>query len=158
MYTAFWPIYQCMVVLCCCCIVEWIPRCSLVLFGWVPSMETPPNGIDFGPTVESCWKKWWSKAREWPTLCWVSACLHLLASLYKYNIIYTYIYIYVGLYIYIHLHFSLVWPGGQLSREALRSLPGSSQGLVRKYIDKGGKRRHVGVASRLKRSQCLISI
>ena len=47
--------------------------------------------------------------------------------------------------------------GGQLSREALRSLPGSTQGLVKKYIDKSGKRRHVGVPSRLKRSQYLLA-
>ena len=42
-----------------------------------------------------------------------------------------------------------------MSREALRMLPGSSKGLVRKYIDKAGKRRHVGVPDKLKGSQCL---
>ncbi len=40
-----------------------------------------------------------------------------------------------------------------MTREALRALPGSNQGLVKKYIDKNGKKRHVGVPSRLKRSQ-----
>lgn len=45
--------------------------------------------------------------------------------------------------------------GGHMSREALRMLPGSSKGLVRKYIDKAGKRRHVGVPDKLKGSQCL---
>lgn len=43
--------------------------------------------------------------------------------------------------------------GGHLSREVLRSLPGSQHGLVRKYIDKKGRRRHVGVPDRLKSSQ-----
>jgi hypothetical protein len=45
-----------------------------------------------------------------------------------------------------------------MSREALRMLPGSSKGLVRKYIDKAGKRRHVGVPSRLMGSQRLVEI
>lgn len=45
---------------------------------------------------------------------------------------------------------------GHLSREVLRSLPGVKDGgLVRKYIDKSGKKRHVGVASKLKMSQRL---
>jgi len=43
--------------------------------------------------------------------------------------------------------------GGHLSREALRNLPGAREGLVRKYIDKHGKRRHGDVPSRLKGSQ-----
>ena len=46
--------------------------------------------------------------------------------------------------------------GGYLSREQLRSLPGVKDGgLVKKYIDKSGKKRHVGVPSKLKQSQCL---
>lgn len=46
--------------------------------------------------------------------------------------------------------------GGHLSREVLRSLPGVKDGgLVRKYIDKSGKKRHVGVAAKLKQSQRL---
>ena len=52
----------------------------------------------------------------------------------------------------------LILAGGHMSREALRMLPGSSNGLVRKYIDKAGKRRHVGVPSRLKGSQRLVEI
>ena len=44
-------------------------------------------------------------------------------------------------------------PGGHLSREVLRNLPGSSNGLVKKFIDKKGRRRHVGVPERLKASQ-----
>ena len=59
--------------------------------------------------------------------------------------------------IYMYLHF-LSLSGGQLPRQTLQSLPGAAQGLVRKYMDKAGKRRHVGVASRLKMSQCLILI
>ena len=43
--------------------------------------------------------------------------------------------------------------GGSLTREQLRALPGAQQGLVKKYIDKNGKKRHVGVAGRLKQSQ-----
>ena len=45
--------------------------------------------------------------------------------------------------------------GGHLSREALRSLPGAADGLVRKYIDKKGRRRHAGIAAKLKSSQRL---
>lgn len=43
--------------------------------------------------------------------------------------------------------------GGSMSRKALQQLPGAS--LVKKYIDKGGKQRRVGIPDRLKQSQCL---
>ena len=42
-----------------------------------------------------------------------------------------------------------------MTKAALQSLPGSKDGLVRKYIDKAGKRRHAGVPDRLKNSQSL---
>lgn len=45
--------------------------------------------------------------------------------------------------------------GGTMTREALRSLPGAKEGLVRKYIDKEGRKRHAGVPGRLKGSQFL---
>ena len=52
-------------------------------------------------------------------------------------------------------HLATEVSGGHLSREALRSLPGSADGLVRKYIDKKGRRRHAGIAAKLESSQCL---
>lgn len=44
-----------------------------------------------------------------------------------------------------------------MTRAALQALPGAEHGLVRKYMDKNGKRRHVGVPDRLRSSQCLDS-
>lgn len=44
-----------------------------------------------------------------------------------------------------------------MTRAALQALPGAEHGLVRKYMDKNGKRRHVGVPGRLRSSQCLDS-
>eukprot|EP00435_Cladocopium_sp_Y103_P032340 s1178_g8.t1 len=41
-----------------------------------------------------------------------------------------------------------------MTRAALQALPGAEHGLVRKYVDKNGKRRHVGVPERLRSSQC----
>ena len=41
-----------------------------------------------------------------------------------------------------------------MSRESMQSLPGSA--LVRKYIDKRGQNRRVGIPSKLKQSQFLI--
>ena len=79
-----------------------------------------------------------------------------------YFIIYTYIYILdthkavscpVCTNAYIN---DLFVAGGHMSREALRALPGSSKGLVKKYVDKSGRKRHVGVPSRLKSSQWLV--
>ena len=43
--------------------------------------------------------------------------------------------------------------GGHMSREAMQSLPGQS--LVKKYHDKNGKLRRVGIPARLKESQSL---
>ena len=43
--------------------------------------------------------------------------------------------------------------GGHMSRAAMQSLPGQS--LVKKYHDKNGKLRRVGIPARLKESQCL---
>ena len=49
-------------------------------------------------------------------------------------------------------------PGGHMTRAALQSLPGAKDGLVKKYIDKAGKKRMVGVPERLKCSQSLVLI
>lgn len=51
-----------------------------------------------------------------------------------------------------------ILPGGHMSRAAMQSLPGTALGLVRKYIDKSGKKRMVGVPERLKSSQPLVLI
>ena len=45
-----------------------------------------------------------------------------------------------------------------MTRSALQSLPGASVGLVRKYVDKTGQRRIVGVPDRLRQSQWLVCI
>lgn len=45
-----------------------------------------------------------------------------------------------------------------MSRAAMQALPGTALGLVRKYIDKSGKKRMVGVPERLKSSQPLVFI
>lgn len=45
-----------------------------------------------------------------------------------------------------------------MTRAALQSLPGAKDGLVKKYIDKAGKKRMVGVPERLKCSQSLVLI
>ena len=42
-----------------------------------------------------------------------------------------------------------------MTKAAMQSLPGAKDGLVRKYIDKAGKRRHAGVPQPLKGSQSL---
>lgn len=42
-----------------------------------------------------------------------------------------------------------------MTRAAMQALPGAKDGLVRKYIDKGGRKRHAGVSERLKSSQWL---
>lgn len=49
----------------------------------------------------------------------------------------------------------LYFEGGHMTRAALQSLPGACDGLVRKYVDKRGKKRHVGVPEKLRKSQCL---
>ena len=41
--------------------------------------------------------------------------------------------------------------GGSMTKLAMQSLPGKA--LVKKYIDKRGQRRHVGIPDRLKKSQ-----
>lgn len=51
-----------------------------------------------------------------------------------------------------------ILPGGHMSRAAMQALPGTALGLVRKYIDKSGKKRMVGVPERLKSSQPLVFI
>ena len=45
-----------------------------------------------------------------------------------------------------------------MTRAALQSLPGARDGLVRKYVDKRGQKRHVGVPEKLRKSQCLAVI
>ena len=43
-----------------------------------------------------------------------------------------------------------------MSRADMAKLPGRDNPLVKKYLDKAGKRRHVGIAHRLKESQFLV--
>ena len=43
--------------------------------------------------------------------------------------------------------------GGHMTRAALQALPGAAQGLVKKYVDKRGQRRHCGVKDSLRSSQ-----
>ena len=43
-----------------------------------------------------------------------------------------------------------------MTRSALQSLPGSSTGLVRKYVDKSGRKRIVGLGDKLRQSQPLV--
>ena len=114
-------------------------RCSLAHFGWVHSMATLPKDIDFGRIAETCCKRLWSKA--------------LLGIIYT-----VYSELECDLISIVQNQTYLILAGGHMSREALRMLPGSSNGLVRKYIDKAGKRRHAGVPSRLKGSQRLVEI
>lgn len=45
-----------------------------------------------------------------------------------------------------------------MSREAMKCLPGARDGLVKKYIDKQGQPRRVGISEKLKASQCLDSL
>lgn len=46
--------------------------------------------------------------------------------------------------------------GGSMSRADMAKLPGNDNPLVEKYLDKSGKKRHVGIAHRLKESQFLV--
>ena len=43
-----------------------------------------------------------------------------------------------------------------MTRSALQSLPGANVGLVRKYMDKKGQKRIVGVPDKLRQSQMLV--
>lgn len=43
-----------------------------------------------------------------------------------------------------------------MTRSALQALPGSSTGLVRKYVDKNGRKRIVGLGDKLRQSQPLV--
>ena len=45
----------------------------------------------------------------------------------------------------------IVARGGTMTRSAMQLLPGKP--LVKKYIDKSGKKRHVGIPDRLRSSQ-----
>ena len=49
----------------------------------------------------------------------------------------------------------IVSRGGTLTKAAMQSLPGKP--LVKKYIDKAGRKRHVGIPDRLRQSQQLAS-
>lgn len=49
----------------------------------------------------------------------------------------------------------IYFEGGHMTLAALQSLPGACDGLVRKYVDKRGQKRHVGVPEKLRKSQCL---
>ena len=42
-----------------------------------------------------------------------------------------------------------------MTRAEMQALPGAQNGLVRKYIDKSGRKRHAGIPSLLKGSQPL---
>ena len=45
-----------------------------------------------------------------------------------------------------------------MTRSALQALPGATVGLVKKYVDKKGQKRIVGVPERLRQSQWLVCI
>jgi len=43
-----------------------------------------------------------------------------------------------------------------MTRSALQCLPGANVGLVRKYVDKKGQKRIVGLSEKLRQSQWLV--
>lgn len=121
-----------------CAVFSVLPRYSPGRFGWERLVGLQQSATGCGRTARNCWVRLSSKAST--VLC----SIHNVSA-------YLYICTYV---VHVTLHM-LALAGGHLSREVLRSLPGSANGLVRKYIDKKGRRRHVGVPERLKISQRL---
>ena len=124
---------------------KWITeytRCTLDHFGWGPFLEQQQSGIGYGAMTRTCWKKLLSKARsDFPRL---SQIIPKLSQICVPNLLSS-------------SENSCHCAGGHLTRAALQALPGAAHGLVRKYVDKRGKRRHVGVPDRLRSSQCLDS-
>ena len=105
-------------------------------FGWVPFPDLLLNVTVFGPMTSPCWNNWCSKARSdishasYPKLSHISLPILLSSS-----------------------DSSCQCAGGHMTRAALQALPGAAQGLVKKYVDKRGQRRHCGVKDRLRSSQ-----
>ena len=127
---------------------EWITestRCTLDHFGWEPFLEQLQSGIAYGAMTRACWKKLLSKARfDYPKLFQAIPNCPRLSQISVSNLLSS-------------SENSCHSAGGQMPRAALQALPGAEHGLVRKYVDKRGKRRHVGVPDRLRSSQCLDS-
>ena len=125
---------------------KWITeytRCTLDHFGWGPFLEQQQSGIAYGAMTRACWKKLLSKVgSDYPKL---SQIIPELSQISVPNLLSS-------------SENSCHSAGGHLTRAALQALPGAEHGLVRKYVDKRGKRRHVGVSDRLRSSQCLDSI
>ena len=124
---------------------KWITestRCTLDHFGWGPFLEQQQSGIAYGAMTRACWKKLLSKVgSDYPKL---SQIIPELSQISVPNLLSS-------------SENSCHSAGGHLTRAALQALPGAEHGLVRKYVDKRGKRRHVGVPDRLRSSQCLDS-
>lgn len=119
------------------------PRYGLDRFGWATLKGKRRNGIGYGPMIGGYFSK---LSRKVPLingpliLGFDSTCgfenIWLIDSL-------------------LLICHSMCFPdlGGTMTRAQLQALPGAQQGLVRKYIDKRGQRRHAGVPDRLKSSQ-----